>query len=89
LSELAQNKYPGKKDQEADRLIPTASSGALRSVVTPDWHLVEHEVKGMQIYDWKRDQSESKDVIDTPEGARAALALASTLPRRHPDESRH
>ena len=35
LAELAQNKYPGKRDKEADQLVPTATSGAMRSIVIP------------------------------------------------------
>ena len=33
LSELAQNKYPGLHDKEADQLVPTATSGAMRTII--------------------------------------------------------
>ena len=68
LAELAQNKYPGKHDREADQLVPTASSGAMRSIVSSKWHLIVHDKLGDQLYDWTRDPGESTDLISTPEG---------------------
>jgi arylsulfatase A-like enzyme len=82
LSELAQNRYPGKKDLAADKLIPTASSGAMASIVTPEWHLVVHDKLGGQIFDWKVDSGESNDLVHTPEGAAAAQTLGSQIAKR-------
>jgi arylsulfatase A-like enzyme len=79
LSELAQNRYPGKKDQAADQLIPTASSGAMASIVTPQWHLIVHDKLGVQLFDWKLDKDEEKDLAHTPEGVAAAQSLQSDL----------
>ena len=75
LSELAQNRYPGKKDMAADNLIPTATSGAMASVVSPQWHLIVHDKEGAQIFDWTSDPSEENDLAHTAEGAAAAQAL--------------
>jgi arylsulfatase A-like enzyme len=75
LSELAQNRYPGKKDQAADQLIPTASSGAMSSIVTPQWQLIVHDKMGAQLFDWKLDKGEEKDLAHTA----AAEALQSQL----------
>jgi arylsulfatase A-like enzyme len=75
VAELAQNKYPGKHDKEADQLVPTASSGGMRSIVSSRWQLIVHEKLGDQLYDWTRDVGESTDLILTPEGKAYALGL--------------
>jgi arylsulfatase A-like enzyme len=79
LSELAQNRYPGKKDQAADQLIPTASSGAMASVVTPQWQLIVHDKMGWQIFDWKHDPSEGRDLAQTADGAASGQSLQLQL----------
>jgi arylsulfatase A-like enzyme len=79
LSELAQNKYPGMRDRQADQLIPTATSGAMRSVITSKWHMIVHEKLGDQIYERTRDPGESDNLINTPLGRTAALSLKSRL----------
>lgn len=79
LSELAQNKYPGKHDAAADRLIPTASAGAMQSIVTPHWHLIVHQTLGAQLYDWVNDVGELHDLIHTPEGKIAVQQLMPKL----------
>ncbi len=75
LAELVQNKYPGKHDKEADQLVPTATSGAMRSIVSSKWHLIVHDKLGDQLYDWTRDPEEFTDLISTPEGKAYALGL--------------
>ena len=82
LSELVQNKYAGKKDQAADSLEPTASSGAMRSVVTPQWQLIVHEKLGGQLYDWTKDAGELNNLIGTNQGKSTALDLSKQLERR-------
>ena len=79
LSELAHNKYPGNHDQEADQLIPTATSGALRTLITEQWQLIVHEKLGDQIYDRTRDPGESHNLINTPDGLAVALNLKSKM----------
>ena len=79
LSELAANKYPGKRDAGADSLIPTATSGWMKSVVTPQWHLIAHQTLGAQIYDWVDDPGELDNLINTPEGQAAAKRLEPEL----------
>jgi arylsulfatase A-like enzyme len=75
LAELAQNKYPGKHDREADQLVPTATSGVMRSIASSKWHLIVHDKLGDQLYDWTRDPGESADLISTSEGKTAAVSL--------------
>ena len=79
LAELAQNKYPGKRDKEADQLVPTATSGAMRSIVSSRWQLIVHATLGDQLYDWTRDPGESADLISTPEGKTVALSMKSDM----------
>jgi arylsulfatase A-like enzyme len=79
LSELVQNRYPGKKDLAADALEPTASTGAMRSLITPQWQLIVHEKLGIQLYDWTRDPGESNNLTNTPEGNATALGLSQQL----------
>ena len=82
LSELVENKYAGKKDQAADGLEPTASSGAMRSLVTPQWHLIVHDKLGSQLYDWTNDADEVRNLIDTKEGKATTLDLSKHLEQR-------
>jgi arylsulfatase A-like enzyme len=82
ISELAHNRYPGKADREADQLLPTAASGAMRSIVSASWQLISHDKFGDQLYDWRRDPGESIDLIATPEGKATAPGLKSELGER-------
>ena len=75
IAELAQNRYPGKHDKEADLLVPTATSGAMRSIVSAKWHLVAHDKLGNQLYDWISDPGEFNNLVSTPEGKAAVLSL--------------
>ena len=52
LSELAHNAISDKEDQAAKTLVPTASTGAMKSLVTTQWQLITHETMGDQLYDW-------------------------------------
>ena len=79
VSELAQNKYPGKHDEKADALIPTATTGAMQSLVTPQWQLISHSRLGQQLYDWTKDESELNDVASTPKGKEALMKLLPQL----------
>jgi arylsulfatase A-like enzyme len=68
ISELAENKYPGKHDAQADQLIPTATTGSLKTLVTPQWQLILHQRSGAQLYEWTRDPDEFRDLAKTPDG---------------------
>jgi arylsulfatase A-like enzyme len=88
LSELAQNKYPGLHDKEADQLVPTATSGAMRTIIGPKWQLISHDTLGDQLYDWQRDPGEVNDLISTPEGKAAALNLKLAMERTTKDSAK-
>jgi arylsulfatase A-like enzyme len=79
LSELAHNQYPGKHDQEADHLIPTATSGAMRTLITSKWQLIVHDKLGDQLYDWTRDPGELNNLIKAPEGQATARSLKAQM----------
>ena len=67
LSELARNAISDKEDQAARTLVPTSSTGAMKSLVTTRWQLITHETMGDQLYDWVADPAESNNVAATPQ----------------------
>jgi arylsulfatase A-like enzyme len=79
VSELAQRNYASSRDKLADQRIPTATTGAMKSLVTQRWHVIMHEKLGDQIYDWTQDAGEVHNLINTPEGRRAGLSLTAQL----------
>jgi arylsulfatase A-like enzyme len=68
LSELARNAISDKEDQAARTLVPTSSTGAMKSLVTTRWQLITHETMGDQLYDWVLDPLESNNFAPTPPG---------------------
>jgi arylsulfatase A-like enzyme len=79
LSELAHNAISDKEDQAARVLVPTASTGAMKSLVTTRWHFITHETMGDQLYDWVLDPAESNDSLRTPEGQATVGDLKARL----------
>jgi arylsulfatase A-like enzyme len=79
FSELVQNRYFGLLDNKADGLIPTAATGTMASLVTPQWHLISHEKYGVQLYDWLHDPEELNDLAGTTENRSVALRLESQV----------
>jgi arylsulfatase A-like enzyme len=79
ISELAENKYPGKHDAQADRVIPTAATGPMKTVVTRQWQLIVHQLSGAQLYDWTRDPGETTDLAGTPDGAAVVKNLVPEI----------
>ena len=79
LSELAHNAISDKEDQIARALVSTASTGSMKSLVTPRWQLITHETMGDQLYDWGLDPAESNNFVHTPEGQAIAGGLESRM----------
>jgi arylsulfatase A-like enzyme len=79
LAELAQDKYLTKLAGSADPSVPTAVSGAMRSVVTPKWQLITHDKFGNQLFDWVHDAGETHNLNLTPEERQTAADLALAL----------
>lgn len=59
--------------------------GAMKSVVTPRWHLIQHEKFGSTLFDWTADAGESRELAGSAEGqgvAQALLRCLQTNPRK-------
>ena len=68
VSELPETNTIVKEDRVMQGKEPLATDGWMRSLVSSRWQLITHEKYGDQIYDWKTDPSEARDLINTPEG---------------------
>jgi hypothetical protein len=79
ISELPQTNTIVAADRAMQGKIPLATDGWMSSVVSQQWQLIRHERYGDQIYDWKTDPAESRDLMTTPAGRSAAAALAASL----------
>jgi len=77
LAELPQTKNFTHEDQALEGEQPLASNGSMRCLVTSQWQLIQHDKWPDQIYDWKADPKESKDLINTPEGKAARDGILS------------
>jgi arylsulfatase A-like enzyme len=62
LAELAQLRY------EPLQHMPVYH-GAMRSIVSPEWHFIWHEKFGAELYDWKHDPAQTKNLAKSPEAA--------------------
>jgi hypothetical protein len=79
LSELARNNIADKEDRAAAKIVPTATTGSMKSLVTPQWQFITHETMGNQLYDWALDPAESTNLIHAAEGKAAAVRLKSQM----------
>jgi arylsulfatase A-like enzyme len=79
LSELARNAVSDKEDQAARSLVPTSSTGAMKSLVTTQWQFITHETMENQLYAWVLDPAESNDFAHTPEGQATIGGLKSRM----------
>lgn len=79
LSELVRNAVSDKEDEAARSLVPTSSTGAMKSLVTAQWQLITHETMGDQLYGWVLDPAESNDFAHTPEGQATIGGLKSRM----------
>jgi hypothetical protein len=82
LTELAENRYPGKIDRAAIRQMPTAISGAMKSIVTPQWQLIIHSTMRIQLYDHARDPGELNNLADSPSGKAMVRQLQMEIAKR-------
>jgi hypothetical protein len=79
LSELARNDIADKEDRAAAKAVPTAITGSMKSLFTPQWQFITHDNMGDQLYDWVRDPAESDNLIHTPETRAASDHLRMEL----------
>ena len=59
-----------------------AYHGAMKSLVSPQWHYIEHEKFGQQLFDWHNDRAQSNSLTATPEGKPVTDRFAAELKRR-------
>jgi arylsulfatase A-like enzyme len=81
VSELPQTNTIVAADRALQGKIPIATDGWMRSVISTRWQLITHEKYGNQIYDWKADRSELRNLATTAEGQAAIGALAAANAR--------
>jgi len=56
-------------------------SGSIRSVLTPRWHYINHTKTGAELYDWRADPDELRNLATTDEGRAVCGQLAAHLQR--------
>lgn len=66
-----------------------AYHGALKALVSPKWHYIQHEKFGPELFHWHNDPHQSTNLADTPEGKPVAEQFAEQLRQRtsHPDSA--
>jgi hypothetical protein len=89
LSEIARNPYPEDMEKIADQTEPTSTTGAMKSLVTPQRHVIAHEYLGTQIYDTNQDAGEQNNLIYTAGGGKelsdSSASLQSLLGKTWPE----
>ena len=79
ISELAKNTYLGRHDKQVPDSIPTARTGAMKSLVSGQWHLIVHQGSGMQLYDWGTDPQEATNLASFAAGQATAAQLTEKM----------
>ena len=80
VSQLAGNSiFVDPEDKPANQIEPTAIDGSMQSILTSQWHLVVHETRGSQIFDWVHDPGELRDLSQSAQGRKASEQLAEEL----------
>jgi arylsulfatase A-like enzyme len=59
-----------------------AYHGAIQSLISPEWHYIEHEKFGQELYHWHNDLHESANLAGTPQGKPVAEQFAEQLKQR-------
>lgn len=65
ISEVAQIYPTAAEDLISEKYVPTSMQGAMRSLTTERWQLITHERLGNQLYDYRADPAELKDLYNT------------------------
>jgi arylsulfatase A-like enzyme len=81
VSELPQTNTIVKEDRVMQGKEPLATNGWMRSVLSGQWQLISHEKYGDQIYNWKSDPGELKNLITSPEGQAARAQMKAAEPK--------
>jgi hypothetical protein len=79
LAELARNPYPEDMEKIADQTEPTSTTGAMKSLVTPQRHWIAHEIFGNQLYAISQDAGEKSNLIYADHGRAELSELRHSL----------
>lgn len=79
LSELVEEHFLEAENQGAEKLVPLATQGAMKSLLAGQWHLIVHKKFGSQLYDWIHDPAEATDLFHTPEGQKVSARLLGQM----------
>jgi arylsulfatase A-like enzyme len=82
ISQLAKNEIVIDPDRQARNIEPTAMDGDMTSMFTPQWHFIVHQTLGEQLYDWRQDPGEVRNLLNTPQGQAAVQALRNEMQQR-------
>jgi hypothetical protein len=82
LSELPQTEIITPEDRVVEGMIPIATNGGMKSLVTPGWHLIVHQKLGEQLYDWVHDPGESTNRVAEPRNYSIRVSLAEEMSAR-------
>jgi len=81
VSELPQTNTIVKEDRVMQGKEPLATDGPMHSLISSQWHLISHQKYGDQLYHWKSDPAELKDLINTPDGQVARARMKAAEPK--------
>ena len=79
ISEVAQIYPTAAEDLISEKYVPTSMQGAMKSLTTECWQLITHERLGNQLYDYRSDPGELKDLYNTPNSRTTADKLVRDL----------
>jgi arylsulfatase A-like enzyme len=79
VSELDLRRWNNQEDQRISHLVPTGTTGPMKSLTVDGWHLIVHKTLGLQLFDWKNDPDEMHNLILTPTGQTIASRMMSQL----------
>jgi arylsulfatase A-like enzyme len=60
-----------------------SSQGAMRSLVSSEYHYIEHDTLGAELYDWRHDPQETHNLAETREGQAMIYQFRDVLDKNH------
>jgi arylsulfatase A-like enzyme len=60
-----------------------SSQGAMRSLVSSEYHYIEHDTLGAELYDWRHDPQEKRNLAETREGRAKIEQFRGVLEKNH------
>jgi arylsulfatase A-like enzyme len=79
LSEVAQLYPASGEDIASEKVVPVSMDGPMRSVTTSDWQLIAHEKFGNQLYNYRNDAAETRDMLWSPQSVNTAGDLFADM----------